>query len=49
MQRDTLAPLDPSEEVVTILYKIRGADLLAYRKDQITREEIRRRIQILEF
>jgi hypothetical protein len=49
MQRDTLAPLDPSEEVVTILYKIRGADLLAYRKDQITREEIRRRIQIVEF
>ena len=49
MQRDTLAPLDPSEEVVTILYKIRGADLLAYRKDQITRDEIRRRIQILEF
>jgi hypothetical protein len=49
MQRDTLAPLDPSEEVVTILYKIRGADLLAYRKDQISREEIRKRIQILEF
>ncbi len=49
MQRDTLAPIDPSEEVVTILYKIRGADLLAYRKDQIDRVEIRKRIQILEF
>lgn len=49
MQRDTLAPLDPTEEVVTILYKIRGADLLAYRAGQIDRTEIRKRIQILEF
>jgi len=49
MQRDSLAPLDPAEEVVTILYKIRGSDLLAYRAGKIDGTEIRKRIQIHEF
>jgi len=49
MQRDSLAPLDPAEEVVTIFYKIRGSDLLAYRAGKIDATEIRKRIQIHEF
>ncbi|MGQ0732412.1 MAG: hypothetical protein ACT4QD_02020 [Acidobacteriota bacterium] len=49
MQRDSLAPADPYEEVVTVLLRVRGADLAAYRARQIDREEVRRRVQILEF
>jgi hypothetical protein len=48
MQRDTLAPPDPYEEVVTILLRIRGSDLAAYRAGQIDAAEVRRRIQIRE-
>lgn len=48
MQRDTLAPPDPYEEVVTILLRIRGSDLAAYRAGQIDAGEVRRRIQVLE-
>jgi len=48
MQRDTLAPPDPYEEVVTILLRIRGSDLSAYRAGQIDAAEVRRRIQIRE-
>ena len=35
--RDTLAPQDPFEEIVTILLRIKGADLAAYRAGQIDR------------
>jgi hypothetical protein len=49
MQRDSLAPPDPHEEVVTILLKISGADLAAHRAGQIDREEVRKRVQVREF
>jgi len=48
MQRDSLAPPDPYEEVVTILLRIRMSDLAAYRAGQIDAAEVRRRIQIRE-
>ena len=47
--RDSLAPQDPFEEVVTILLRIKGADLAAYRAGQIDRDEVRKRVQIKEF
>ena len=49
MQRDTLAPPDPYEEIVTILLRIKGADLAAYRAGQIDRDEVRKRVQVREF
>jgi hypothetical protein len=49
MQRDTLAPPDPYEEVVTLLLSIKGSDLAAYRAGQIDAAEVRRRVQIREF
>ena len=49
MQRDSLAPPDPQEEVVTILLKISGADLAAHRTGQIDRDEVRKRVQVREF
>jgi hypothetical protein len=49
MQRDSLAPPDPYEEVVTILLRIKAADLAAYRAAQIDKDEVRRRVQIREF
>ncbi len=47
--RDTLAPQDPLEEVVTMLYRIKGADLLDYRAGRITRDEARKRVQVSQF
>ena len=49
MQRDSLAPADPFEEVVTILLRIKGSDLAAYRATQIDREEAKKRVQVREF
>jgi hypothetical protein len=49
MQRDSLAPPDPYEEVVTVLLSIRGSDLAAFRAGQIDAAEVRRRVQIREF
>jgi hypothetical protein len=49
MQRDTLAPWDPSEEVVTILLRFKGSDLAAYRAGQIDALELRNRIEVREF
>jgi hypothetical protein len=49
MQRDSLAPPDPYEEVITLLLSIRGSDLAAYRAGQIDTAEVRRRVQIREF
>jgi hypothetical protein len=49
MQRDALAPPDPYEEIVTIMYRIKGSDLAAYRAGQIDREEVRKRVQVREF
>jgi len=47
--RDTLTPQDPLEEVVTMIYRIRGADLLDYRAGKITRDEARKRVQVSQF
>jgi hypothetical protein len=49
MQRDSLAPPDPYEEVVTILLSIKGSDLAAYRAGQIDAAEVRKRVNIREF
>jgi hypothetical protein len=48
-QRDTLAPHDPYEEVVTVLLRIRGADLKEYRAGRIDKLEARKRVRIGEF
>jgi hypothetical protein len=48
-QRDTLAPQDPYEEVVTVLLRIRGADLKEYRAGRIDKEEARKRVRVGEF
>lgn len=47
--RDSLAPQDPLEEVVTMIYRIKGADLLDYRAGRITRDEARKRVQVSQF
>jgi hypothetical protein len=43
-QRDSLAPPDPLEEVETVLLRIKGADLAAYRAGKIDRDEARKRV-----
>jgi hypothetical protein len=48
-RRDMFAPQDPFEEVVTVLLRIKGADLLAYRAGKIDQDEARRRVQLREF
>ena len=47
--RDSLAPQDPLEEVVTWIYRIKGSDLLAYRAGKIDRDEVRKRVQVTQF
>ena len=47
--RDTLAPPDPFEEVVTMIYRIKGSDLLAYRSGKIDKEEARKRVLMGQF
>jgi hypothetical protein len=47
--RDSLAPPDPLEEVVTMIYRIRGSDLQEYRQGRIDRDEVRRRVQMSQF
>jgi hypothetical protein len=47
--RDTLAPPDPMEEVVTMIYRIKGSDLQEYRQGRIDRDEVRRRVQMSQF
>ena len=49
MPRDTLAPPDPYEQVVTVLLRIKGSDLAAYRAGQIDRVEVKKRVQVREF
>jgi hypothetical protein len=48
-RRDRLAPQDPFDEVVTVLMKIKGNDLQAYRAGKIDKEEARRRVKVGEF
>ena len=47
--RDSLAPQDPLEEVVTMIYRIKGSDLQDYRAGKIDRDEVRRRVQVSQF
>ena len=47
--RDSLAPQDPLEEVVTMIYRIKGSDLQAYRAGKIDRDEVRKRVQVTQF
>ena len=47
--RDSLAPPDPLEEVVTMIYKIKGSDLQEYRQGKVDRDEVRRRVQVTQF
>lgn len=48
-RRDSLAPQDPFEEVVTVLLRIKGSDLLDYRAGRIDKDEARRRVQVGQF
>ena len=47
--RNSLAPQDPLEEVVTMIYRIKGSDLLAYRSGSIDRDAVRKRVQMSQF
>ena len=47
--RDPLAPQDPLEEVVTMIYRVRGSDLQLYRTGKIDRDEVRKRVQVTQF
>jgi hypothetical protein len=47
--RNSLAPQDPLEEVVTMIYRIKGSDLLAYRTGSIDRDAVRKRVQMSQF
>jgi hypothetical protein len=47
--RDSLAPQDPLEEVVTMIYRIKGSDLLAYRAGKIDRDQVRKLVQVTQF
>ena len=49
MLRDSFAPLDPFEEVVTILLRLKGSDLAALRAGQIDQAELRKRVEVREF
>ena len=48
-RRDTLAPQDPHEEVVTVLLRIKGSDLKEYRAGRIDKVEARKRVRLGEF
>ena len=48
VQIDRFTPGDPSE-VSTIVLRIKGSDLAAYRTGQITLDEIRKRVDVREF
>jgi hypothetical protein len=47
--RDSLAPQDPLEEVVTMIYRIKGSELQLYRAGKIDRDEVRKRVQMTQF
>ncbi len=48
-RRDTLAPRDPYEEVVTVVLQIKGSDLQEYRAGRIDKAEARKRVKVGEF
>ena len=41
-------PGDPSE-VTTIVLRIKGSDLAAYRAQKMTEDEVRKRVEVREF
>ena len=47
--RDSLSPQDPMDEVVTMIYRIKGSDLQDYRSGRIDRDEVRKRVQVTQF
>jgi hypothetical protein len=47
--RDSLSPPDPLEEIVTMIYRIKGSDLQDYRQGRIDRDEVRKRVQVSQF
>ena len=46
--RDRLVPGDPYD-LLTIVLRVKGSDLAAFRADRLTREEARRRVEVREF
>ena len=48
--RDAEGPLNPGEpyDAVTIVIRIKGSDLAAFRSERITREEARKRVEVRE-
>ena len=46
--RDRLVPGDPYD-LLTIVLRIKGSDLAAFRADRITRDEARKRVEVREF
>jgi hypothetical protein len=48
--RDAEGPLNPSEpyDAVTIVLRIKGSDLAAFRAERLTREEARKRVEVRE-
>lgn len=49
--RDSEGPLNPGElyDASTLVLRVKGSDLLAYAKREISRDEARKRVQIKEF
>jgi hypothetical protein len=47
-QRDRLMPGD-TYDLMTIVLRIKGSDLAAFRADRLTREEARKRVEVREF
>ena len=46
--RDRLVPGDPYD-LLTIVLRVKGSDLAAFRADRLTREEARKRVEVREF
>lgn len=46
--RDRLVPGDPYD-LLTIVLRVKGSDLAAFRADRITRDEARKRVEVREF
>jgi hypothetical protein len=49
--KDAEGPLSPNEpyDAATIVLRIKGSDLSAFRADRLTRDEARRRVEVREF
>lgn len=49
--RDAYGPIAPGEiyDAITLVLRVKGSDLAAFRADRITRDEARRRVEVREF